>query len=323
MSPSHPQAPEIVCIALNPAIDQTVELEQFTPGQLHRARAVKQEAGGKAINVAACLADAGIPVAVAGRLGRENAEDFRQLFDAKGIHDRLCYVAGHTRINTKLVDLSSGTTTEINLPGSLSDPEGIPVTAARILRRAIAGDLTRWAIASGSVPPGWAEDIYATGIHHLKRRGVMTVLDASGAALRAGLDAQPTIAKPNREELAELVGRPLGSVAEVVEAARALVAAGKVERLLCVSLGHEGALFLDQARCIHALPLPLSVRSTVGAGDAMVAGIVAAQLQKLDLDDCARVASAWSAAHLVHQGPGLGAIETLEALIASVHLAEL
>ena len=151
----------------------------------------------------------------------------------------------------------------------------------------------------------------------------MTFLDASGAALRAGLEARPSIAKPNRDELAELVGRPLDDLAEIAAAARTLMQEGKVERLLCVSLGHEGALFLDHERCLHAHPLPISVRSTVGAGDAMVAGIVAAQLQELELDDCARVASAWSAAHLVHQGPGLGSPETLDALIGSVNLVEL
>ncbi|WP_236849616.1 PfkB family carbohydrate kinase, partial [Chromobacterium subtsugae] len=110
-------SPALHTITLNPALDQTVTLDELLPGGVNLARAAQLNAGGKGINVASCLADWGLPATVHGLLGRDNSGAFEQLFAAKRIHDRMLRLPGDSRVNIKLADLQSGRTTDINLPG--------------------------------------------------------------------------------------------------------------------------------------------------------------------------------------------------------------
>jgi 1-phosphofructokinase len=143
-------------------------------------------------------------------------------------------------------------------------------------------------------------------------------LDASGPALTAGLRADPDLAKPNRAELAEWCGEPLDSLAAVAGAGRRLLASGT--GLAVVSLGADGALFMDRERTLLAHPPAVDLLSTVGAGDAMVAGTVAARVQGLPLDQTARLATAFSAAKLARLGPHLPAPATVRSLADTVRL---
>ena len=123
--------------------------------------------------------------------------------------------------------------------------------------------------------------------HGYKAAGVSVLLDTSGAPLKAALAAGPRIVKPNRHELAELLDRPLDSLASVVTAGRELLHASPAPEWVVVSLGGDGALFLTREHAVQAQSLPVAVTSTVGAGDAMVAGLVAARLEDLSLTETA------------------------------------
>ncbi|CAO4173569.1 1-phosphofructokinase [Methylorubrum populi] len=312
----------LVTLTLNPALDQTVTLEALTPGSVHRARSVWADAGGKGVNVACCLADWGLPVAATGVLGQDNAAPFTQLLAAKGIDDRFVWIAGETRTNLKLLDASSGETTDINLPGLEFGPSTVEAV------RAVLGDLTgpgSIAVLAGSLPRSLATDIYARLTAELKRRGARVVLDASGpalaAALAAGPDALPHAIKPNRHELEEWAGRPLPEMADVLGAARALQRRGIA--LVCISLGAEGALFVSSEGALRALPPPTRVASTVGAGDALVAGLVAGLHDGLALPDLARRALAFAAGKLSRTGANLPARAEVEALAGEIRIEPL
>jgi len=312
----------LVTLTLNPAIDQTVTLETLSPGSVHRARSVWSDAGGKGVNVACCLADWGLPVAATGVLGQDNAAPFAQLLAAKSIDDRFVWIAGETRTNLKLLDASTGETTDINLPGLEFGPSIVEAA------RAVLNDLTgpgSLAVLAGSLPRSLSPDIYARLTAELKRRGVRVVLDASGPALAAALTARreglPDAIKPNRHELEEWAGRPLPALADVLDAARELQSRGIA--LVCVSLGAEGALFVASEGAVRALPPPTRVASTVGAGDALVAGLVAGLHDGLALPDLARRALAFAAGKLSRTGANLPGRAEVEALAAEIRVESL
>lgn len=321
MNPLNPFAPpsQVVAVALNPALDHTIEVAGLQPGAVNRALRMQVDVGGKAINVASCLADFGVNAAVTGQLGRDNAALFEELFQRKHIANHCCVLDGLTRINTKLVDTISGETTDLNMPG----PELTPAAAADLLEQVLQRldrllEQAHWVVLSGSLPPGMPADAYATIIRRAQDAGGAVVLDTSGAPLRAALAAAPRLIKPNRHELAELVGEPLATDESLVAAGRTLLNGPHAPETVVVSLGGDGALFLTRERALHAHPLPVAVTSTVGAGDAMVAGLVAAHLENLPLLAIAQLATAFSASKLTRLGPHLPPPTQVRALARQV-----
>ena len=293
-------APRIATVSLNPAIDQTALVPNFTAGAVNRVQREQSDAGGKGVNVASFLAHFGLPVSVTGLLGDANSEPFVRLFREKGIVDRFVRVPGLTRVNVKIVDEAQDRVTDINFPGLQASNDDLARLYAAV--DALAQD-TQWFVLSGSVPAGVPDAVYAELVARLKRRGKTVVLDASGPPFAAAVPTSPDIIKPNIEELRELVGRRLSGHAEVAEAARALV--GRGIGLVAVSMGSEGAVFVERDGAVIATPPKITVKSTVGAGDAMVAGIVTGALRRLDLADRARLATAFSLGALSEIGPRL------------------
>ena len=281
----------LVTLTLNPAIDRTVTIPRFTAGAVNRVEQASDRAGGKGINVAAALAAHGHAVTALGFLGQDNAAVFSAFLAERGIEDRCLRLPGATRVGIKIFDPLSGETTDLNFPGLTPS-----VADLAELRGQLVGLTGGWCVLAGSLPPGVAPGLYAELITLLKARGVRTVLDASGEGLRQALRAAPDVIKPNRAELEALVGRALPTEAEVIATARTLVTGGV--RLVVVSLGADGACFVTADEAVVARPPAVTVGSTVGAGDAMVAGVVAAQLRGDSLAATARQATAFSLAAL-------------------------
>jgi 1-phosphofructokinase len=306
----------VVTLTLNPAIDETVTLDRLRPGAVHRAHDVAFHAGGKGVNVASCLADwGGLDIAATGILGGGNAGTFAALFAAKGIADEFLRIPGETRTNIKLSH--DGETTDINLPGlTISSAQ-----ADEIFDRTVAlCEADTLALLGGSLPAGVPDDFYARLIEALQARGTRVLLDSSGAPLTRALSATqlPYAIKPNRSELEFFAGRALTSEHDMIAVARALIARGTT--LVAISLGAEGALFVSAAAALRAGLPRLRVASTVGAGDAMVAGMIAALHEGARLADTARLATAFAAAKLGEAGPNLPARAVVEDLRAAVRI---
>ena len=273
---------DTVTVTLNPAIDRTVTIPNFTAGAVNRVEAVRSNPGGKGVNVAASLADAGQAVAVTGFLGRENPASFEALFADMGIADHFVRIAGQTRVGIKVSDPVLNQTTDINFPGATATTPDLDALRKKI------GELDAGCfVLAGSLPPGVEATIYRDLIIELRARGRRVVLDASGEALHQGLEAKPHLFKPNIYELGELLGESLSGEDAVIKAARQLIARGL--ETVVVSMGKDGACFVTANEAVIARPPDVEVRSTVGAGDAMVAGIIAAQARRLSLADCARL----------------------------------
>jgi 1-phosphofructokinase len=296
-----------VTVTLNPAIDRTLVIRNFAAGRVHRVESETSTAGGKGVNVASCLARAGHHVAAAGFLGRENAAVFEALFSRLGIADRFVRIGGSTRSGIKVTDPELQQTTDINFPGAA------PSAADSAALREVLGDLqSDWFVLAGSLPPGVPPFIYRELTTGLKAGGVRVAVDASGEPLRLAIEAAPDLIKPNVHELEELTGRSLQTADEVLAAARRLVAEGI--GCVVVSMGAAGACFVTRDEAVIAVPPALDIRTTVGAGDAMVAGTLSSFLRGRSLADTARFATAFSLRAIsVHPQP-------LEALAASVSI---
>jgi 1-phosphofructokinase len=278
---------DVVTITLNPAMDLTITLGNFTPGAVNRVAQSHSAPGGKGVNVASALASDGHRVAATGFLGRENSGDFEALFAANQIEDCFVRIPGRTRTGIKITDPVRHETTDINFPGLTPAPADLD-----LLHGQLAALDAPWFVVGGSIPPGIDAAVYRGIIRTLKARGGRVALDTSGDALRHGIEAAPDIIKPNIHELEALVGEPLKTQPEVVKAAQKLMAKGI--KLVVVSMGREGACFISETDVVMEYAPEIEVKSTVGAGDAMVAGIIAAQLRKLPLAACARLATGFS-----------------------------
>lgn len=313
--PSTSSQAQVITVTLNPAIDQTLTIPNFSAGEVNRVAESEAHPGGKGVNVAACLADDGRTVAVTGFLGRENAGLFEVLFKEKRMIDRFVRIGGQTRIGIKIADPVLHQTTDINFPGlapTVADREAMLMQLAALP--------AAWVVLSGSIPPGLDAEIYRDLISVLKQQGRNIVLDTSGPGLRHALDAAPQMVKPNIHELAELLHTTLSTPAEVIEGARSLIRRGV--RLVVVSMGGDGAAFISADDVIIARPPQIEVVSTVGAGDAMVAGIVAAQLDGLSLADGARLATAFALDAISHLGSGLSSRAAIMALCEQVTIEQ-
>lgn len=303
----------IVTLTLNPAIDQSAAVPNFTAGEVNRVDWERSDPGGKGVNVASFLSDLGFRVAVTGFLGRENGAVFERLFQDKGMIDRFLRVPGKTRVNVKIIDEAQHRITDINFPGqSVGEAELGRLTQA--VTELVPDH--QWFVLSGSLPAGVPAGYYAELVDLLKGAGKRVVLDTSGEPLSAALDTAPYAVKPNIAELEEVLGKRLPDHAAVAAAARSLVGRG-IERVV-VSMGKDGALFVDQREALLASPPAVEVKSTVGAGDAMVAGFVAAAIDERPLDECARLATATAVGALTQIGPRLPPLQTVESIMRQV-----
>lgn len=300
----------IVTLTLNASIDQTARVPNFTAGEVNRVTWEQSDAGGKGVNVASFLADFGHALAVTGLLGEGNQQLFVRLFAEKGLIDRFVRVPGQTRINVKVVDDVLDQVTDINFPGVSVDGAAVAAVTAAVMTLVDEG--AKVFVLSGSLPAGVPTTIYRDLTASLKARGRTVVLDTSGEGLAHAIAAGPDVIKPNILELTELVGHPLEGDAAIVAAARGLRQQGI--DLVAVSMGGRGAIFVDGGEAVHAEPPRVAIKSTVGAGDAMVAGIVHGSLQGLGGEDRARLATAFSLGALGEIGPRLPPRTVIDAL---------
>jgi 1-phosphofructokinase len=281
----------IVTLTLNPSLDRTVEVEALVRGTLVRTSEPVLEPGGKGVVVARALSANGISalgiVAVAGPEGAE----LSHLLELEGILCRFVPVSGRTRSNLTICE-PDGTVTKLNEPGSPLTESDLAALATAIRTSVRDGD---WLVLSGSTPPDFEASRVATLLAEATAAGASIAVDTSGDALEAALASRPRIVKPNRAELAELAGRPLGSVAEVVRAAEEVRARG-VEYVL-VSLGAEGALLVGPGGMLMGESPVEQIRSTVGAGDSFLAGFLSRfTVDETDVESALVEALTWGAA---------------------------
>ncbi|MFE6892661.1 1-phosphofructokinase [Streptomyces sp. NPDC057694] len=260
----------ILTVTPNPSLDRTYEIPGLDRGEVVRAAGERMDPGGKGVNVSRAVAAAGAPTLAVLPLGGAPGALVADLLDAQGITVHPVPVAGQTRSNIALAE-PDGTLTKINAPGpELSAREAESLLAA-VAERSAGAD---WIACCGSLPRGLAPAWYAELVARAHEAGARIALDTSGPALLAALKERPDVVKPNAEELAEAVGRPLTTIGDAVAAAEELRGAGAAAVL--ASLGADGQLLVEASGTWFASAPVDAVRSNVGAGDSSLAGFLIA-----------------------------------------------
>jgi 1-phosphofructokinase len=274
----------ILTLTPNPSLDLTYELDELARGSVQRANSMSVEAGGKGINVSRNLVANGMASRAVAPVGGPSGEQFLSLVEGSGIELVCVPVEGAVRMNVSVVE-RGGVGTKINALGprlSEGELELLLGTTADTGRRGAA-----WLAVCGSLPPGAPADLYARAVG-LGRE------DSSGPSLAGALEAGPDLVKPNLEELAELVGRRLSTFGDVLAAAKEVRARGAGTVL--VSLGADGAVLVDEGGALHADTPAFTPSSTVGAGDALLAGFLFAAGEQDGRKAALVEAVAWGAA---------------------------
>jgi 1-phosphofructokinase len=299
-------------------MDKTAQAPGFAIDAVTRITELRQDPGGKGINVSKVIAKLGgtsTPIAIlAGNTGRA----IKQMLSEQGIEVIAFEVEGETRTNLKVIDPVGDTHTDINEPGPEVTQETLDAMLQRLIGMVKPGDIV---VMSGSLPKGAPADTYKAWAIALKDAGTKVFLDVDGDKLVAGLEAKPYLVKPNEIELGAILGKTLDTDAKVAEAARSLVADG-IDHVV-VSMGGAGAVFATADRVVRGISPKVKVGSTVGAGDSVVAALAYAEERGLSLEDTVRLSMATGSANVMESGTQAAERSVVDSLIDKVEIVEL
>ncbi len=290
----------IAVLALNPAVDISYELPQLIADRKVSADRTSYHPGGNGINVARSFTELGIPIHCTSVIGGESGDLLlRLLGDTLGDNHAYFRVAGETRLNATLLQKSPPTQYEVDSRG----PEIPPALLEDLSNRFLADCGAGIAILTGSVPPGVPDDHYRILAERVKAQGGRAVVDAYGPVLQEALRAQPYLVRLNRYVMEMNIKRRLENIEEVAMAAREVQQRG-IE-FVCISLASEGAILSGPRNSYHCPAPRVRVHSTVGCGDAMVAGLVAALYRGENPEAMLRFGVICGSATASHQGTEL------------------
>ncbi len=306
----------VLTVTLNAAIDKRYDVSSVEIGAVQRVRRVQASAGGKGLNAARGAQLCGQQVIATGFVAGFAGEFVTSRIAAAGMWDEFVRVSGETRTCINIID-DQGRSTEFLEPGVAVTPDDL---AALVTRFSALLEQVAVVTLSGSAPSGCPDDVYARLVESARRAGRPVILDASGELLRSGLAAGPTIAKPNRDELAVLVGRSLDDLDAVVAAAREVRRDGP--EWVVVSLGAEGVLAVGE-RTLRVDGLRVEAVNPVGCGDVLVGALAAALATGLAMDEALALAVSASAAAAAHPETGCFDPELAASLRPTVTLTEL
>ncbi|MGO1166238.1 MAG: 1-phosphofructokinase [Janibacter sp.] len=290
----------IITLTPNPSIDRTVAFPELYRGAVNRASSSRIDPGGKGVNISRALTAHGASTVAVLPEGGPEGHLMAELLDDAGVARHGVGIRESVRLNVTAVE-PDGTTTKLNEPGPTLD-EG----EVRALLEAVASDVRAargapvWVVSCGSLPPGAPVDLHARLVRSAREAGALVAVDSSGDPLRPAVAQHPDLIKPNRVELEELVGADLSTLGDVIDAATGLVAAGV--GTVAVSLGRDGAVLVDAAGATHARAAIGRPRSTVGAGDCMLAGLIHDLSAGRPAEDALRTGVLWGAAAVALPG---------------------
>lgn len=305
----------ILAVNPNTGIDRVLFVPRVAWNRTLRATASAWGMAGKASDAAWVLGALGYRPTLLGFAAGETGQRMRAMLEARGVRTDFTWTGGTSRTNIVIVGQEDGTHTTITAEGLEVLPEHVDDLRARYTQ---ALEQATCVILAGKLPDGVDLALNPELIRQAHARGVPVVYDASGPALPIGLEAAPTMVKPNREELEALVGRALRTQADVRAAARDILARGV--KIVLATLGTEGALAVTEGRAYHIPPVPVEVVNPAGAGDAVLAGMAAALAQGKPFEEGLRLAFAAAAAVCLTPGTADCRREDVERLLPQVQL---
>ena len=303
----------IATVTLNPSLDKIVTVEELVIDEANRWTSLRRDPGGKGINVSRVIHELGGETTAYGFIGGFAGETFEHLLQQQGVPFDFTPIKGEIRSNFIITDLETRRQTRIDAPG--------PHILKRELRKLIQKithikPKPEFIVFAGSVPPGVPDDIYRQLIEEAKKRGIKTVLDADDNWLKEGMKAKPNVIKPNVHEAEELLETHLRDEAAIVEAVKTL--ANRGIDVASISRGKDGLIAANGGKILKVTPPQVEVRSTVGAGDSTIAGLVLKLNQGHGIEEACRWAVAAGTAATLTPGTELCRREDVERLLPKV-----
>jgi 1-phosphofructokinase family hexose kinase len=310
----------IITVTLNPALDKTLQVPNFTPGRRHRTVDQVAMPGGKGVNVARAIKLLGQPVIATGIAGGATGTRIVEALNDDSILNDFVRIREESRTNTAVLDPTTGLQTEINERGPEVGPQELELFREKLLYLAKGASIC---VFAGSLPRGIEPGVYSELIREVKRLGVTTVLDTEGEPLRLAVRADPDIVSPNELEAEELVGQEFNDVEDRAQAVLEMVRLGARESIMTVRDGCF-ANVLDDGQTLYRVRVQeQEARSRIGSGDAFLAGYVAARYTGRSPVECLRYGVACGAESVQHFGAGMIDPGNVDRLLGEVETEEL
>lgn len=303
----------IVTVTLNPALDKMMIINNFQVNQVCRVNETRIDPGGKGINISKVIKKLGGDTIATGILGGNTGNYIREQLNGMGIINDFVFASIETRTNIKIADPFNCSNTDINEPGMPVTESVLQNVWKKICNITNPGDTI---VFAGKNPPQMRDHILGEWIGELKRNKVRVALDTVGKAMKIGVEAKPDIIKPNIMELEELCGEKLEDMDAIKEAAQELIVKG-IEKVI-VSMGSEGALFVKKDEIIYVPGIKVPVKSTVGAGDSMLASVLLDMERGVGWEESAAHAVAVSAANVMCSGTQAAELRDICSLLEQV-----
>jgi 1-phosphofructokinase len=309
----------IATVTLNPSLDKTIYVERLELDDSNRAMRYRFDPGGKGINISRVLWELSEPSLLFGFLGGNTGKEVGKYLQDEGLSCDFNWTNGETRENLIITTGEAQLQTKINLPGPLIRDEEV-----HRLKRKITGRTRDFEVLalSGSLPPGVDNAIYKELAEEAIQRGDRVILDADGEALRLGLKAKPFMIKPNLHELQRLMGRPLPD-ADAIHGALDELLLSKTVELVILTQGSGSVIAATRDERIEGTPPAIQARSTVGAGDSMIAGFLHAYFKERSLEDALRWGIAAGTACASSIGTELAHLSDIRLFLPQVQLKHL
>ncbi|MHB1354648.1 MAG: 1-phosphofructokinase [Anaerolineae bacterium] len=305
----------IYTITLNPSIDRTLYLERLDIGEVNRAETSRIDLAGKGVNVSLALRALGLPSVIMGLAGGVTGQILVQGLTDQGLACDFVSVGGETRSNITLIEREKHVTTKLNEPGPVVSQVEVDQLLERLKALLQADDIC---VFCGSLPPGAPTATYAQLITAVKGWGAKAILDTSGPALALGCAAEPDWIKPNLVEAETLISGSFSEKAHWPESLAGLIASGP--QCVLLSAGEEGAVFANANEAWLAVPPPVMALSTVGAGDAALAGAIYAWQNGLTREDIVHWAVATGTAAVMQEGTRMPTMDRIRSLYDAVKM---
>ena len=306
----------ITTICMNPSFDREVEMDCLKIGEVNRIREIREDLGGKGINVAVVAKRLGLDVQCIGIMGENGSEQLSQMMDAEQLKHFFLSIPGRVRNNLKLLIGNEKGITELNETGSRVTEEQLQAFTNLAREKTAESDIV---VLTGSLPPGCPEGIYRDLINALE--GKKCILDTEGQELElAAKGAHPFLIKPNLREMEKTLGLELRTIRSIRDAALLFLRLG-VEHTV-ISMGAMGAMYVDKNCTLFAPALRVSTKSTVGAGDAMIGGMLFGYEKEGDMAKAFKYGVAAGAASVMTEGTQLIRPEDFYSLLDQVRMQE-
>ena len=305
---------EIVTLTLSPAYDVHVYCDTFLAGRENHVKLVSKSSGGKGLNISRALSEYGIKSLAVMLLGNENCQDFENYLLGGNIIPFVLKTDGRIRENIT-VHTKGGEETRISFEGFSAD-SSVLSSIEKELTLSVGDVIT----VTGSIPSGVDIGELKHYLSGLKETGVRIILDSRSLSLTDIEEIKPWLIKPNAEEISKYLGRDICDLNSAISAARELSQIGT--KNVIVSLGELGAVLSADGKIFVGQAPKINAVSTIGAGDSMIAGFIAATKEEKDLTECFRYAVAFGTAACLSEGSLPPQKSTIQSLINKIQICE-